>query len=70
MAKRNRKRRDPGVKAVARTLHCNCGCPYWDVPHDHVWRVRCDCGREEYACGHCLEAGRVTCCLACGVESN
>jgi hypothetical protein len=46
-------------------LHCNCSCPYWGVPHDHIWIVNCECGQEEFACGYCLEAGRITKCLKC-----
>ena len=46
-------------------LHCTCSCPFWGVAHDHVWIVNCDCGHEEFACGYCLKAGRITKCLKC-----
>jgi hypothetical protein len=35
------------------------------VQHDRVWIVNCECGQQEFACGYCLEAGRITKCLKC-----
>lgn len=50
---------------AARTHNCVPICPYWRKQHDRIYNVRCECGRMEKACGYCLQAGRVTECLAC-----
>ena len=60
MAKKHSRKRRKRI-----VVHCHCKCPYWGKDHDHIWGCRCECGREEIVCGHCLEAGRVAECSEC-----
>ena len=54
------------MNAIEEILHCSCACPFWGKPdEDYIFRIRCDCGVEEFVCGHCLQAGRVDRCLGC-----
>lgn len=48
---------------------CLPSCPQHADPERSVMVVRCDCGREEYACAACLQNGRIDRCSVCALES-
>ena len=47
---------------------CSHDCPFWGKPGNHIYSVRCDCGREFYACGYCLQEGRLRACAECSAK--
>lgn len=51
------------------TILCRPDCPQHADPERSVMVVRCDCGREEYACAACLQNGRIDRCSVCALES-